>query len=289
MSHPVTVTPRDTSVTPSRHIRPSLEGGVYVTGAQLCGEGWERPPHHLKHVDNQQHRSRSIPRRWQPGRAERVTHGFPACGRANTAVYSTTRQRACWPLFVRRADIKTAHVHRLRHCGSTPLPFVIPSRQCLVSAGRVCTRALSRPLTLLEADARASRARRNAEATRNPCKAPSQKNPAGTGWGGKPGARSILDLILLHSAALSKIWAGPVSKSWGTNPWDLNSTISLSSIGHFCVPRPMRRRTGSPINCAASTRPAGMISKRLRIGRRLRTLFAAMPRLHTSLRSTATS
>ena len=32
-SHSVTVTDRDTGITPSRHIRPSLEGGVYVTGA----------------------------------------------------------------------------------------------------------------------------------------------------------------------------------------------------------------------------------------------------------------
>ena len=143
----------------------------------------KRPHQPITLVNIQQHRRASIPRRCHAGLAERVTHGFPAISRANAAVYSTTRQRACWPFFVRRADIKTAHVHRLRHCGPTPLPFVLPSRQCLVSAGRVCTRALSRPLTLLEADARASRARRNAEATRNPCKAPSQKNPAGTGGG----------------------------------------------------------------------------------------------------------
>ena len=38
-SQPVTVTARDTGITPSRHIRPPIRGGVHVTGAQQCREG----------------------------------------------------------------------------------------------------------------------------------------------------------------------------------------------------------------------------------------------------------
>jgi hypothetical protein len=59
-SHPVTVTERDTVLRASRHMRPSLEGAVYVTRDQRCREGLYCPHHRHACVEFGKHRIISV-------------------------------------------------------------------------------------------------------------------------------------------------------------------------------------------------------------------------------------
>jgi hypothetical protein len=125
-----------------------------------------RGPHPVMHIDIQQHRSRSIPRRWLPGLAERVMDSFLRAGRYLGASITRTNP---WPSY--RLTVPHASRSPLAWaCGShIPLSRNETRRRHHLCADQrgVCTRALS---------------------TRNPCKAPSQKNLAGTG-GGEENAR----------------------------------------------------------------------------------------------------
>jgi hypothetical protein len=222
MSHPVTVTTRDTSVTPSRHIRPSLEGGVYVTGAQLCGEDWERPPQAITLVDIQRRPSEIIPRRCQSGLAERVRDSFVEINHAKTAgtapTHQWTRQRLCADRVLPRASrsLITSH-HALRN----PLCSNETPGRCHVFADqrRVCTRALSRPLTLLEASRRAlgpgaepMAKRRSGEALYANGR---PEDPGGVVGAPNLLAGSIIDLLIHFRAVLFQILDGHVLKKLG--------------------------------------------------------------------------
>lgn len=122
------------------------------------------------HVDIQQQPSARQRRQWQPGLAEQVMDSFAAINRTKTGGDAPTHQRAS----LRALGPNLGPMHLSEDIATSKINWFASSRHRFAHSARqvdrVCTRALSRPLALLEADARASRARRDAEATRNPAK-----------------------------------------------------------------------------------------------------------------------
>jgi hypothetical protein len=72
-SHPVTVTKRDTVPRASRHMRPSLEGAVYVTRDQRCREGRYCPHHRHACVEFGERRIISVAAAVSPKRQGRLS------------------------------------------------------------------------------------------------------------------------------------------------------------------------------------------------------------------------
>lgn len=173
-----------------------------------------RPHQPIMRVDNQQHCLQSIVRRCQPGLAQRAMDSFAAINRTKTAgrgeTHQRTRQGLCFAPTVPRAYRSPLTSHRAPRntlCSNeTPI-----RRHVFADQRRVCTRALSRPLTLLEADARASRAR--------PCETQElaakpllldrrQEYPGGVPGGRKSSPVLDRDLVAIFRGPASEYWAG---------------------------------------------------------------------------------
>jgi hypothetical protein len=151
-------TPTQTPYTQTPHTPQAFVARATGLGrpcsATRLRKGLERPRHARMHVDIQQHRSRSIPRSWQPGLAERVTGAiwYPALHHRQQSVKRIQRPSngfAGLSGYRNRSQVLPKSID-IESIPDGP-PVTSASRQCKSQLGRVCTRALSRPLTLLEA------------------------------------------------------------------------------------------------------------------------------------------
>jgi hypothetical protein len=168
MSHPVTVTVCDTGVTPSRHIRPPIRGGVYVTGAQQCGEGLR----------------------------DLLIGTNVLISEISSRVDRTSfRQGVISGLKINRlaidiADTVQTRDHAFSQCSA--IKAVSYADSVIDNHVRgIYARALSRPLTLLEADARARSSQAKRQGWAQPLEAFGSNVPGGMGGGGEnPRARN---------------------------------------------------------------------------------------------------
>jgi hypothetical protein len=216
----------------------SPRSGNHLINLNLIGGRYpqDRPHHRHGCVDNQQHPSAGDAARSLPGFAGRVTDAFrrvvpcpdsrrtseripaPLIGFASTSGY---RNRS-------RSPLKSFVIKAIRNC----FAGTSVSRQCQSCRKVLHARALSRPSTLLEGK---TRARGTAPGTERLAKRSTsemtgnagidrQKTRVWVGWGQNLLGTPIIDLILLHSAALSEIWAVLVRKSW------FSGAVRLSKI-----------------------------------------------------------
>jgi hypothetical protein len=210
-SHPVTVTERDTGITPSRHIRPPIRGGVYVTGAQQSREGRERPRHRQACVDIQQHAFRPIEREYISGLAARVSQRvfvFASCQsprnrRTNPGPSYGLCGRLIFPCASRSSGKRVCPSHNpLRHNETQRCHHLSADQKDIYA------RVATSPSTLSERQtpARGPGERRNVEAGKmHGVARPSR--PGGGAGGPLPGALAIIDV--------SPVTRGLPSESFG--------------------------------------------------------------------------